>query len=49
MSFPACTEANDMPLVTTIAHTVTSRETVLTVSKNQIRCNPFHRVTPYRK
>ena len=32
MSFRACTETNDMQLVTTMSHTVTSRETVLTVS-----------------
>lgn len=32
MSFRACMETNDMQLVTTKSHTVTSRETVLTVS-----------------
>ena len=32
MSFRACTETNDMQLVTTMSYAVTSRETVLTVS-----------------
>ena len=35
MSFRACMETNDMQLLTTMSHTVTSMETVLTVPKRK--------------